>query len=177
MKRIATTILLAFCLATLMAQAQMPMPQPAPELKKLDYLVGTWSLDADLKSGPMGPGGKATGTSHYEWMDGKFFLVSHGSFAFAMGKGTEVTYMGYDSDQKMYLYTSFNSMGEHETSLGTVDGDSWTWLSDENMGGQKMKGRFTMKVLSPTTYNYKFEISPDGSNWSTVMDGKATKTK
>ena len=58
---------------------------------------------------------------------------------------------------------------------GTVDGDTWTWLSDEHMGGMAMKGRFTMKVLSPTSYNMKFELSQDGTNWTTAMEGKATK--
>jgi hypothetical protein len=56
-----------------------------------------------------------------------------------------------------------------------VDGGTWTWLADENLGGQKMKGRYTAKVLSPTSYAMKFELSPDGTNWSTVMEGKATK--
>jgi hypothetical protein len=68
-------------------------------------------------------------------------------------------------------------MGQHEYATGTVEGDTWTWLADENMGGQKMKGRFTMKILSPTVYSYKYELSPDGSNWSAVGEGKATKTK
>ena len=177
MKRFSIAVLLAFSFAAAVAQAQMPMPKPAPELKKLDYFVGVWSVEGDLKAGPMGPGGKTAGTSHEEWMDGNFFLTSRGSFNGVMGKGTEVAYMGYDSDQKMYTYTAFNSMGEHESALGAIDGDTWTWLADENMGGQKMKGRFTMKILSPTAYTYKFELSPDGSTWSTVMDGKASKTK
>jgi len=38
-----------------------------------------------------------------------------------------------------------------------------------------MKGRFTMKVLSPTSYTMKFELSQDGTNWMTGMEGKATK--
>jgi len=177
MKRISIAVLLTFLLVTLLAQAQMPMPTPAPELKKLDFMVGTWSTTADLKPGPIGPGGKVTGSSHVEWMAGNFFLASHGSFSGDMGKGTEVAYMGYDSDQKMYTYNSFNSMGEHDVAAGTVDGDTWNWHSDENMGGQKFKGRYTMKILSPTAYTFKFEISPDGSAWTTVMDGKATKTK
>jgi hypothetical protein len=62
-----------------------------------------------------------------------------------------------------------------ERATGTVDGDTWTWTSDENFGGQPVKGRYSTKVLSPTTYTYKFEVSPDGSQWTTVMDGKATK--
>jgi len=33
----------------------------------------------------------------------------------------------------------------------------------------------TIKVLSPTSYSMKFEISMDGTTWTTFMDGKATK--
>jgi hypothetical protein len=43
------------------------------------------------------------------------------------------------------------------------------------MGGQAFKGRFTMKTLTPTSYTYKFEMSQDGTNWTTAMEGKATK--
>jgi hypothetical protein len=157
------------------AQAQMQMPKPGPELKKLDYFAGTWNTDGDIKQGPMGPGGKFGGTDHVQWMDGGYFLVTHSEFKSAMGNGTETSYMGYDSNDKVYTYDSFNSLGESDHSKGTVDGDTWTWNSEEKMGGQTMKGRFTVKVVSATVYNFKFEMSPDGSTWTTVMDGKATK--
>ena len=58
---------------------------------------------------------------------------------------------------------------------GTVDGDTWTWTNDMKMGSQTMKGRFTEKILSPTSYNFKYEMSADGTKWETVMEGKATK--
>ena len=45
------------------------------------------------------------------------------------------------------------------------------------MGPQSVKARFTQKVLSPTAYSYKFEMSPGGTNWNLVMDGKSTKNK
>jgi len=32
-------------------------------------------------------------------------------------------------------------------------------------------------MVSPTLYSYKFEMSPDGTNWNLVMEGKATKSK
>ena len=85
--------------------------------------------------------------------------------------------MGYNPAQKTYTYDEFNSMGEAEHSDGTIDGGTWTWKSNEKLGDQTMKGRYTMKVLTPTTYNFKFELSPDGTTWNTVMDGKATKVK
>jgi len=83
--------------------------------------------------------------------------------------------MGYDADKKVYTYKAFNSMGEAEESTGTLDGDTWTWSSEEHMNAMTMKGRYTMKVLSPTSYTMKYELSPDGTNWMTAMEGKATK--
>ena len=158
-----------------LARAQTEMPKPAPELKKLDYFTGTWIAKGEVKPGPMGPGGKFTGTNQVQWMDGAFFLVTHSEFNGAMGKGRETAYMGYDSNEKMYTYDSFNSLGEADHAKGNVDGDTWTWQSETRMGPQTMKGRLTIKVLSATAYNFKFEMSPDGATWNTVLEGKDTK--
>ena len=56
MKR-AFGALLFLAMWVLPAWAQGP-PAPAPELKKLDYFVGSWTTDFDLKPGPGGPGAK-----------------------------------------------------------------------------------------------------------------------
>jgi hypothetical protein len=37
-----------------------------------------------------------------------------------MGKGAETAYMGYDSNNKMYTYDSFNSLGEAEDAKVNV---------------------------------------------------------
>jgi hypothetical protein len=169
------SLILLFLATTAQVKAQMEAPKPAPEVKKLDFLVGTWTLEGDSKPGPMGPGGKVTMTEHNEWMDGGFFLVSHSEFKSAMGNGTVVSVLGYDPDAKVYTYDEYNSMGVAEHSKGTLNGDTWTWTSDEKMAGQPVHGRFTMKVLSPSSYTFKFEMSTNGSDWDTVMDGKATK--
>jgi len=177
MRRISLSLacLLAIAFVSVAAMAQMPMPKPAPELAKLDYLAGNWISDGDLKPGPMGPGGKVSSTDEAHWMEGKFFLVMQSKFGGAMGSGSSTSYFGYNPDKKVYTYNEFNSMGQAEYSEGTINGDTWTWNSDENMGGQTFKGRFTMKALTPTSYTYKFEMSQDGTNWNTVMEGKATK--
>jgi len=157
-------------------QAQMGPPTPSPELKKVEFMAGDWT--AEGTAFPIGgmPGGKFSSSSHAEWMEGNFFLVEHSDFDMTgMGKMKELAVLGYDAERKVYTYTAYNSMGEAESSTGTVDGDTWTWLSDEHMGGMKMKGRFTMKVVSPTSYNMKFELSQDGKEWNTAMEGKATK--
>jgi Protein of unknown function (DUF1579) len=178
MKRTSEVVLI-FCvilMTTAALQAQMGPPTPAPELKKLDFMTGDWSGEGTMSPGPGMPGGKWTMKTHAEWMEGNFFLVENSDMDLGpMGKAKEVAYLGYDPDKKVYTYRAFSSMGEAEDSTGTVDGDTWTWNSTEHMGGQTMKGRFTMKVLSPTSYTMKFELSQDGTNWMTGMEGKATK--
>ena len=161
--------------AAFSAQAQMEMPKPAPELKKLDVFAGTWTMEGDMKPGPMGPGGKWTGTEHSDWMEGGYFLQGHSEFKSPMGNAKGPSFMGYDSSDKVYTYDAFNSMGEAEHAKGTVDGDTWSWTSEEKMGGQTMKGRYTVKITSPSTYDMKYEMSSDGATWNTVMEGKAKK--
>ena len=172
MKRFAIGTFLMLLLGALSTYAQMPTPKPAPELKKLDYFLGTWTLEGDMKPGPMGPGGKMTETERTEWMDGGFFLVSHIDFKSAgMGNGKGISFLGYNTNDKVYTYDGFNSMGEAEHAKGTPDGDT----AEEKMNGQTMNGRFTIKQLTPTSYSFKFEMAPPGGEFATVMDGKATK--
>ncbi len=172
MKRKSFAVLapLFFCAALF---AQGPQMQPAPELKKLDYFAGTWNTEADMKASPYGPGGKMTATDHIEWMQGNFFMLIHSKFSGGMGSGLELGVMGYDSAKKVYTYASYNSVGEHETATGTVEGDTWTWNSEQS--GMPGKWRYTQKVLSPTSFSIKFEMSSDGGTWSTAMEGKSTK--
>ena len=64
------------------SQDQQQPPQPNPDLKSLDKLIGTWKVSGpDIK-------GKVT----FEWMEGSFFLIQH--FDFIQGghkvKGMEV---------------------------------------------------------------------------------------
>ena len=160
----------------LCATAQMEIPK-APELKKLDVFAGSWNLQGEMKPGPMGPGGSMTETETCKWMEGGYFLVCNVDFKSSMGNGTGTSYLSYDANDKVYTYDAFNSMGEAEHAKGTLEGDTWTWSSEEKMGGQVTKAHFMIKMASPSSYSFKFDMSPDGTSWNTVMDGKATKQK
>jgi Protein of unknown function (DUF1579) len=173
------SLFIAAFIATLLlaatASAQMNMPKPGPEHKKLDYFTGSWACDGDVKPGPMGPGGKMSNPQDAKWMEGGYFVVIHSQMKSAsMGNGSGIAFLGYDPDEKKYTYSEFNSMGEAVQSKGTVEGDAWTWIGDMKPAG---KGRFSEKILSPTSYTFKFEMSSDGTNWTPVMEGKCTKNK
>ena len=177
MKRVTITLLVVLLFSAVFAAAQNPpqMPKPGPEQKNLDYFAGNWSITGDVKAGPMGPGGKFTGTEHIEWMPGGFFLVSHSQGSSSMGKETGLAIYGYDTEKKVYTYDEFSSTGENIHASGSLDGKTWTWTSEMTMNGQPMKGRFTITETSATAYTFKFEMSQDGTNWTQVMDGSGKK--
>lgn len=169
---VAASLLLAVS-----AWAQMDTT-PGPEVKKLDIFLGTWTMDATVGQGPWGAGGKFTATSTNEWMPGNFFVVTHSDAKMPPelgGESKEVAYMGYDTDQNVYTHDVFSSQGRHTVSKGTVTGDTWLWTSTATYGGQEIKQKMTIKILSPTSHSIKFEISLDGTTWMTFMEGKATK--
>ena len=172
-----TAILAACILLTSAAFAQMDLPKPGPEHKKLDMFAGAWTLEGDMKAGPMNPAGKMTENEKCEWMDGNFFLVCHSTYTSSMGNGAGLSVIGYSADDKTYTYREFNSWGEFDDSKGSNDGDTWTWTSNEKMGEKTVKGKFTMKIATPTSYTFTFEMSDDGTKWATIMDGKATKSQ
>lgn len=97
MRRFVVTAAIAVVLGAvaISAPAQMPTPQPAPELKKLDYFIGKWSLQGDLKPRPTGPLGKMTMTEYDAGMEGNFLVVAHSKFSSAsMGGGSAISFMG-----------------------------------------------------------------------------------
>jgi hypothetical protein len=170
--------LAAFLLLAAVASMAQAAPKPGPELKKLDYFVGSWTLDGTIGQGPWGAGGKFSSSETYEWMSGNFFLVGHGTFKLPPelgGEGSTTSFHGYDADKNSYTHDEFNSEGRHESNSGTLNADTWTWTGSQNYGGQPIQQRMTIKMLSPSSYSFKFEISLDGAEWLPFMEGKATK--
>jgi Protein of unknown function (DUF1579) len=177
MKRLVTAAMTAVLFASVVSAQGPPMPKPQPEHQKLHYLVGEWKSQGDMMASPFGPAGKFTSTDHNQML-GDFFLIMHSEGSGPMGPIKEVAVMGYDSKAKKYTYEGYSSMGEHDTSTGSIAGNTWTWLSPEqDMGGKKVKGRFIMKEVSSTSYTYTLDSSTDGGAWTKIMEGKATKVK
>ena len=174
-KPVFAVLAAALCLPLILQAQAPPMPKPGPEVKKLDYFMGTWKIEGEVKSSPHSPGGKVSGTHHIEWMPGDFFLVTHSDFKSPMGEWKGLAVWGYKADDKVYTYQEYDSTGESFSATGTVQGDTWTWLSESKMGGKVMKGRYTVNVVSPTSYTFKYEMASDSGEWNALMEGKATK--
>jgi len=150
--------------------------KPSPELKKLEYFVGTWTSRGDVRPGPAGPGGKLHMKERYRWMEGRFFLVIDSQFKIGdSAKWSGTAFIGYDAARKLYTYDEFNSMGEAQHSTGTLEGETWIWKGEQHIGGKITKTQFIVRMLLPTAYLFRFETSPDGIEWTVLVEDKATK--
>lgn len=180
MKRTSTVVFgFFFAFLAVVASAQMTPPTPAPELKKLDYFTGTWTSEATIVPGPWGSGGKFTDSVKAEWMKGDFFLLSHSDFSMPEemgGAGESLAVLWYDADKKTYQEERFDSNGRHVAATGTLNGDTLTWTGEHNYGGMTIQSRLAIKMVSPTSFTSKYEVSADsGATWLPFWEGKATK--
>ena len=178
-RKLSIAFNLALIMISVAAVAQMGPPTPAPELKKLDYFAGNWTTEATVASGPWGSGGKLTDADHVEWMKGNFYLLSHSDFSLPPevgGQGSSLSILGYDADKKIYTEERFDSTGRHVVMTGALNGDTLIWTGENNYNGMQITSRFTIKMVSPTSYTIKYEVSADGgANWLPFYEGKVTK--
>ena len=167
----------AFVLSAVPARAQSGPPKPGPEHKKLEYYVGKWTSESEVKANPFMPAGKYTSKDDCGLMSGGFAVMCHSEGSGPMGAMKGVGIMGYSGDAKVYTYYGVDSSGMVPTTVakGTVTGDTWVYTDESTMGGKPVKSRYTIKQATPTSYSFKWEMQGDGGTWTPLMEGKATK--
>ena len=52
------------------------VPPPAPELRRLEPLIGSWRVEEETEPSVLGPCATVTSKESFEWLDGGYFLVS-----------------------------------------------------------------------------------------------------
>jgi hypothetical protein len=96
-----------------------------------------------------------------------------------MGSMKGLGILSYSPEDKAFTYYGTDSSGMTMATVakGTVQGDTWTYTDESKMGGKTIKGRYTIRVLSPTAYSFTWEMEGEGGQWQTVMEGKSTKAQ
>ena len=174
----ASVVASLLCTAGLAAQAPTP-PKPTEAHQRLGYFVGKWTNEGEMKPGPMGPGGKVSSIDTCEWFEGRFAVVCRYDGKGPMGPMKGMGIISYSPEAKAYTYYAVDNSGMVMTTVprGTVQGDTWTYQDESEMGGIKIKSRVTLKEVSPTAYTFLMEfMSPDGT-WTPLMESKLAKAK
>jgi hypothetical protein len=155
----------------LLAQAPPAPPMPGPEHKKLEYFVGKWTGEGEIKANEFVPAGKSVGTETATLGPGGFYVETRSDSP----SGTRLAIVGYDSQAKVYTSYYANSVGLVGVGTGTVNGNTWTWMVEDKYAGISVKGRTTITILSPTQYTTKYEMADGKGGYTTIVEGKATK--
>ena len=162
---------------TAVAQQAAIAPKPSPGHKKLAAFVGTWKDEAEIKPGPLGPGGKMSLTETCEWFTGGFSLVCHAEATGVMGELKTLSVLTYDTEEQVYRSYDLNSVGQSGAAKGTVDGDTWTFDGESKIGGKLIKTRYTIQLPSPDSAVLKAEASVAGGPMTLLMELKGTRVK
>lgn len=167
---------LLVAMATLSVQAQAQAPKPGPEHARLSVFLGKWNFEGQAQASPYGPAGKQTSADTFEWLPGSFFMSHH--WDVRQGgvdiKGMEI--LGYDSRGKTYTSRFFDNFGNSGSVKGSVEGNTWTWTAESEVGGKPLKERGT-NVVTGDVITSKWEYSTDGSTWKPNFEVKGTRAK
>jgi hypothetical protein len=167
----------SICAAALFAQAPQA-PKPGPEHQRLGAFVGNWTFVGELKPGPMGAGGKMTGSDRIQWLPGNFFIERRFEGKGPMGAASGLEIMGYDSAKKAYTYSFFDSTGMMSSGTMTVSGNTWTAVGTTSMAGKTMQERCSLTFgAGSTSLDIKCGMSADGKTFNPLFEGTATKAK
>jgi hypothetical protein len=166
-------ILICGFTSLLLAQAPPAPPKPGPEHKKLEYFVGKWTVEGEIKANKFMPAGKTVSTETATLGPGGFYVESRGEGPPIFG--TRLAIIAYDSHAKVYTSYYASSVGLVGVGTGTVNGNTWTWMVEDKYAGKAIKGRTTITMSSPTQYTIKYEMADEKGGYTTITEGTATK--
>ena len=164
-------ILICGFTALLLAQAPAAPPKPGPEHKKLEYFLGKWTVEGEIKANEFVRAGKTVSTETCTLGPGGFYVecLNEGQLP------TRLAIIAYDSHAKVYTSYYANSVGLVGTATGSVNGNTWTWMVEDKLAGNAIKGRTTITMSSPTQYIAQYEMADEKGGYTTILEGKATK--
>lgn len=155
------------------AAGAMGMPAPAPETKKLSFLVGHFTSEEHFFANPMMPQEmKSKGTLEGRYVLGDFFVVTEVKSEL-MGGFKGHSYLKYDAEKKQYVMWWFDSMGTAQEYSGGQWKDEKTLVfeNDVTHSGMAMRVRAAYTVTSPTSWSLKEEADfKDGKGFVPTMD-------
>jgi len=156
------------------APGAMAMPKPAPEMKELRALIGTWTSDETYEPG--GPAaGTGAGTNTARLGPGGFSVLMDQRSKTPMGPFSGHGVYSWDAEQKSYKGAWVDSMTPGiPTQTGKKDGDTLVFTGEVKMGGKTVKVRDVWSDFTPTSHTLT-SYNDDGSGEKKIMTVKFTK--
>lgn len=167
----AFVALLAVSLSAL-ACPQLPDLNPPPEVKALEWMVGTWKGKSEFSFGGMD---MEVSTSMACSFEGQF-LKTVSTNDYGMVQMTETMYTGWDAEKGEYVSWAFTNISPvPRVERGKMEGGVATFVSEPwGIMGQDMVSRTTVQKLSPDKLKFTLEFKA-GDGWEKAADMELTK--
>jgi len=153
-----------------------PMAKPAPEMKELRGLIGTWTTEEKFEPSPWMPsGGTATGVNTVRSGPGGFSVLMEQNSKSAMGSFRGHGVLTWDPNEKAYKTAWADSMMPgFIVETGHKEGDNIVMTGEMMMMGKKISFKDVISDRTPTSYTLTSFMN-DGSGEKKSMSIKFTK--
>lgn len=159
------------------APAEMEVPKPGPEMAKLNFLIGSWTMTAEYLKSPMVPEGmKQTGWYKAQAGPGGFSVIADFEADGPLWKEIGHEILTWSPKKNAYsVYTVGNGFPDAVVGAGHWEGKDLVIESSFDMGDKvaHMKAVY----VNPTdtkVHMEEYSQAKDGS-WKLIWEGDATK--
>ena len=166
------------CASSVIVAGAQSQTTSGPEVRKLAVMVGSFTVEDEVKAGAMGPNSPAmkfSGTEDCRWTAGGFAVICEAVLYRPGRKYSDASFVYYDPTSKTYRYHAVDSSGGTEDKIGTVNGDVWTWLGESVFAGKPYHTRYIMKFVSADSFEYTDESGESESSMKVFVSGKETR--
>lgn len=160
----------ALLVAGLLGIASSAAAQTADQ-KKLDVMVGKWSIELDTKATPLSPANKSSGTEECQWFANRH-VVCRSDAKGTAGAYSQMRTLSYVPARKQYAVYTVDSLGSAVVAYGQVTGDTWTFTTDQ----PTFNVRLTLKT-GTGGYTALAELAGADGKFVPLSEVKATRTK
>jgi hypothetical protein len=161
----------ALLIAVVLGAASNTAAQVTADQKKLDVMVGKWSIEVDTKATPLSPANKASGTEECQWFANRH-VVCRSDAKGTAGAYSQMRTLSYVPARKQYAVYTVDSLGSALVAYGQVSGDTWTFTTDQ----PTFNVRLTMKI-APGGYTALAELAGPDGKYLPLSEVKATRAK
>ena len=150
------------------------MGQPAPEMSKLKWMLGTWQCTGKAMASSMGPEHPTEAEVKGEETLGGMWVVFHYREKKTPQNptpGMVDEYWTYDTAGKMWDRILVDSLGGWATGMARAwEKGKIVWTSDGMSGGQKMKFRDSFTEKNPREIGYVGELAGADGKFTTLWE-------
>ena len=158
-------------IAGLLGIPSIAIAQTTPDQKKLDVMVGKWSIDVDTKATPLSPASKASGGEQCEWFANRH-VVCRSEAKGSAGTYNQMRTLSYVPARKQFMAHTVDSLGTALVAYGQVNGDTWTFTTDQ----PAFNIRLTLKIAAGA-YTAVAEFAGADGKYLPLSEVKATRAK